>query len=42
VGFRATRHVVHRSPLSRFRVKVHVATPDPFLSGRRDLEPLDT
>jgi hypothetical protein len=36
-GSRAAGHAVHWSPPSRSGTTVHVAVPEPFLSGRRDL-----
>jgi hypothetical protein len=41
-GFGATTHVALRSPPSRSGAMVHVAAPEPFSSGWRVPEPLDT
>jgi hypothetical protein len=41
-GSRAAGHAAHRSPPSGSRSMVHVVTSEPFLLGRRVLEPLDT
>jgi hypothetical protein len=42
VESKAVGHAVHRSIPSGSRAMIHMAAPKPFLSGKRDLEPLDT
>jgi hypothetical protein len=42
LGSETIGYMVHQSPLNMFGATIHMAASKPFLSGRRNLEPLDT